>query len=147
METNQSLFSALWLEKMVTAIFVSFIVGVAALNIVANQIMIVMQKTRDIAILRSMGATARSIMLVFMLQGSIIGTLGTAVGAALGVGSADSRHLPAGAIPRGVPSDSTCPSLLAGDLARGSRRPADPLSATLYPAKRACGSSRSKRCV
>ena len=51
MEMNSSLFSALWLEKMVTTIFISFIVGVAALNIVASQMMIVMEKTRDIAIL------------------------------------------------------------------------------------------------
>ena len=85
MEMNRSLFSALWLEKMVTTIFISFIVGVAALNIVASQIMIVMEKTRDIAILRSMGATARSIMTIFMLQGMIIGVVGTVVGAVLGV--------------------------------------------------------------
>ena len=85
-ETNQSLFSALWLEKVATTIFVSFIVGVAALNIVASQIMIVMEKTRDIAILRSMGATARSVMVVFMLQGTIIGLVGTFIGTGLGVG-------------------------------------------------------------
>ena len=85
METNSSLFSALWLEKMVTTIFISFIVGVAALNIVASQIMIVMEKTRDIAILRSMGASARSIMTIFMLQGLIVGVVGTFVGAVLGV--------------------------------------------------------------
>jgi lipoprotein-releasing system permease protein len=85
METNQSLFSALWLEKMVTTIFVSFIVGVAALNIIASQIMVVMEKTRDIAILRSMGATARSVLVIFILQGTIIGMVGTLVGAALGV--------------------------------------------------------------
>jgi lipoprotein-releasing system permease protein len=84
-ETNRSLFSAFWLEKMVTTIFISFIVGVAALNIVASEIMIVMNKTRDIAILRSMGASPRSIMSIFMLQGAIIGVAGTAVGAALGV--------------------------------------------------------------
>jgi lipoprotein-releasing system permease protein len=84
-ETNRSLFSAFWLEKMVTTIFISFIVGVAALNIVASQIMIVMNKTRDIAILRSMGASPGSIMSIFMLQGAIIGIAGTAVGAALGV--------------------------------------------------------------
>jgi lipoprotein-releasing system permease protein len=86
METNQSLFSALWLEKMATTIFVSFIVGVAALNIVASQIMIVMEKTRDIAILRSMGTTARSIMTVFILQGTIIGVVGTLLGTLGGVG-------------------------------------------------------------
>jgi lipoprotein-releasing system permease protein len=85
MEMNQSLFAALWLEKMVTAIFVSFIMGVAALNIVATLILIVMEKTRDIAILRSMGASARSILAIFMLQGTLIGVAGTAVGATLGV--------------------------------------------------------------
>lgn len=85
MEMNQSLFSALWLEKMVTAIFVSFIMGVAALNIVATLILIVMEKTRDIAILRSMGASAKSILAIFMLQGTLIGVAGTAVGATLGV--------------------------------------------------------------
>ena len=85
MEMNSSLFSALWLEKMVTTIFISFIVGVAALNIVASQMMIVMEKTRDIAILRSMGATARSIMTIFMLQGLIVGVVGTSVGSILGV--------------------------------------------------------------
>lgn len=84
-DTNRSLFSAFWLEKMATTIFISFIVGVAALNIVASQIMIVMNKTRDIAILRSMGASPRSIMSIFMLQGAIIGVAGTAVGAFLGV--------------------------------------------------------------
>lgn len=84
-ETNRSLFSAFWLEKVVTTIFISFIVGVAALNIVATQIMIVMNKTRDIAILRSMGASAKSIMRIFMLQGAIVGVVGTTIGAILGV--------------------------------------------------------------
>ena len=85
METNRSMYSAFWLEKMATTIFVSFIIGVAALNIVASQIMIVMNKTRDIAILRSMGASAKSIMHIFMMQGAIIGVVGTAVGATLGI--------------------------------------------------------------
>jgi lipoprotein-releasing system permease protein len=84
-ETNRSLFSAFWLEKMATSLFVSFIIGVAALNIVATEIMIVMNKTRDIAILRSMGASPRSIMTIFMLQGAIIGIVGTALGAAFGI--------------------------------------------------------------
>src|SRR3990172_9728510 len=85
MEMNSSLFFALWLEKMLITILSSFIGGVAALNIVASQIMIVMEKTRDIAILRSMGASARSIMTIFMLQGLIIGVVGTLVGSLLGV--------------------------------------------------------------
>ncbi len=85
MELNESLFWSFRLEKMVTAIFVGFIVAVAALNIVASQIMIVMNKTRDITILRSMGASPKSVMAIFMLQGAIIGVLGTAVGAVLGI--------------------------------------------------------------
>jgi lipoprotein-releasing system permease protein len=78
---NRSLFSALWLEKMAISITIGLIVIVAALNIVASLILLVMEKNRDIAILKTMGASRRSIMVVFMLQGLIIGLVGTAVGA------------------------------------------------------------------
>ncbi len=78
---NKSLFSALWLEKMAISITIGLIVMVAALNIVASLILLVMEKNRDIAILKTMGATARSVMVVFMLQGLIIGIVGTAIGA------------------------------------------------------------------
>lgn len=78
---NRSLFSALWLEKMAISITIGLIVMVAALNIVASLILLVMEKNRDIAILKTMGATARSVMTIFMLQGLIIGVVGTAVGA------------------------------------------------------------------
>jgi lipoprotein-releasing system permease protein len=81
---NQSLFGALWLEKMAISITIGLIVMVAALNIVASLILLVMEKNRDIAILKTMGASSRSIMLVFMLQGMIIGLVGTALGAAAG---------------------------------------------------------------
>lgn len=84
-DMNQSLYSALWLEKMAMGIGIGLIVGVAALNIVASLILIVMEKTRDIAILKTMGAPARSIRIIFLLQGLIIGTVGTTVGATLGV--------------------------------------------------------------
>ena len=83
-QMNGSLFSALWLEKMAISITIGLIVMVAALNIVASLILLVMEKHRDIAILKTMGASGRSIMLVFMLQGLIIGVVGTAVGATLG---------------------------------------------------------------
>ncbi len=83
---NQSLFSALWLEKMAISITIGLIVMVAALNIVASLILLVMEKHRDIAILKTMGASARSIMLVFMAQGLIIGLVGTVIGAAGGYG-------------------------------------------------------------
>ena len=81
---NQSLFSALSLEKMAISITIGLIVMVAALNIVASLILLVMEKHRDIAILKTMGASARSIMLVFMAQGLVIGVVGTAIGASAG---------------------------------------------------------------
>ena len=68
-DINQSLYSALMLEKIGMGIGIGLIVMVAALNIVASLILLVMEKTRDIAILKTMGASARSIMLIFLLQG------------------------------------------------------------------------------
>jgi lipoprotein-releasing system permease protein len=83
---NGSLFSALWLEKMGLAIAIGLIVMVAALNIIASLVLMVMEKSRDIAILKTMGASARSIMIIFMTQGLLIGAAGTLVGALLGRG-------------------------------------------------------------
>lgn len=80
-DINQELYSALMLEKIGMGIGIGLIVAVAALNIVASLILLVMEKTRDIAILKTMGASARSITLIFFLQGSIIGTVGTLIGA------------------------------------------------------------------
>jgi lipoprotein-releasing system permease protein len=87
-EMNQSLYSALWLEKMAMGIGIGLIVMVAALNIVASLVLLVMEKTRDIAILKTMGASSRSIMLIFLTQGMLIGVIGTLTGATLGVGIA-----------------------------------------------------------
>jgi lipoprotein-releasing system permease protein len=81
---NQSLFTALWLEKMAISITIGLIIVVAGLNIVASLILLVMEKHRDIAILKTMGASGRSIMLVFMLQGAMIGLVGTGLGAGAG---------------------------------------------------------------
>jgi lipoprotein-releasing system permease protein len=83
-EMNRSLFSALWLEKMAISLTIGLIVMVAALNIIASLILLVMEKNRDIAILKTMGASARSITTIFMMQGLIIGIVGTTVGAAAG---------------------------------------------------------------
>jgi len=83
-ELNQSLFSALWLEKMAIGITIGLIVMVAALNIVATLILMVMEKHKDIAILVSMGASRGAVTRIFMLQGTIIGAAGTAAGAVLG---------------------------------------------------------------
>jgi len=83
---NRTLFEALWLEKMAISITIGLIVMVAALNIVASLVLLVMEKNADIAILKTMGASSRSVMHIFMLQGLIIGTIGTTVGAVAGVG-------------------------------------------------------------
>lgn len=87
-DLNRSLFSALWLEKVAISIAIGLIVMVAALNIVASLVLLVMEKSRDIAILKTMGASATSIRRIFMLQGLVIGFVGTGVGTAAGVGIA-----------------------------------------------------------
>lgn len=80
-----SFLSALKLEKLGLFIVLGIIVLVAAFNIATTLIMVVMEKSRDIAILRAMGANARSIMKIFVLEGFIIGTVGTGLGTGLGV--------------------------------------------------------------
>jgi len=82
---NKSLFSALWLEKMAIGITIGLIMTVAAVNIVASLVLLVMEKTRDIAILKTMGASTASIRRIFMLQGLIIGLAGTVSGTVFGV--------------------------------------------------------------
>src|SRR5208337_1191378 len=80
MEMNKNLFSALKLEKRVMFIILSLIVLVAAFNIICTLIMIVMEKNKDIAVLKSMGATSGSIMKIFVYQGVTIGAIGTLLG-------------------------------------------------------------------
>ena len=83
---NRTLFEALWLEKMAISITIGLIVIVAALNIVGSLVLLVMEKRADIAILKTMGASPRAVMYIFMLQGLIIGLTGTIVGAVAGTG-------------------------------------------------------------
>ena len=85
MEMNKNLFSALKLEKRVMFIILSLIVLVAAFNIICTLIMIVMEKNKDIAILKSMGATSGSIMKIFVYQGVTIGAIGTLMGCIAGL--------------------------------------------------------------
>ena len=84
-DMNQNLFSALWLEKMAISITIGLIVMVAALNIIASLILLVMEKSRDIAILKTMGTSSRRVMTIFMMQGLIIGVVGTTIGASAGL--------------------------------------------------------------
>jgi lipoprotein-releasing system permease protein len=80
-DLNGALFSALWIEKMAISITIGLIVMVAALNIAASLVLLVMEKNRDIAILKTMGSSARSIRRIFILQGLVIGVIGTFTGA------------------------------------------------------------------
>lgn len=85
MELNRSLFSALKLEKTLLFLTISLIVLVAALNIIAGLVLMVMEKTRDIGLLVAMGATSRNIKNIFLWQGTIIGVVGTVAGLVLGL--------------------------------------------------------------
>lgn len=105
MELNASLFAALQLERIGMFIVLSMVILVGSFSIITSLVMLVMEKTRDIAILMSMGATARSIRRIFMLQGTIIGAVGTGLGYILGLTLAwllkryQFIQLPAGAYP------------------------------------------------
>jgi lipoprotein-releasing system permease protein len=116
---NKPLFSALTLEKIAVSLAVGLIVLVAALNIVATLILLVMEKHRDVAILKTMGAGARSVTAIFMAQGLIIGLVGTSVGAALGYGlSWVFNHFRLIRVPIDVYQVSYLPfTVLAGDFA------------------------------
>jgi lipoprotein-releasing system permease protein len=81
---NKSLFSALKLEKVTMFIILIMIVLVGALNIISSLVMLVMEKTRDIAILRTMGASSKSIMSIFIFQGLFVGLIGTVLGLMFG---------------------------------------------------------------
>jgi lipoprotein-releasing system permease protein len=84
MEQNRALFRALRLERVVTFITIGLIVFVAALNILISLIMMVMEKTRDIAVLVSMGARREQVRRIFIWQGLLIGIIGTALGLVVG---------------------------------------------------------------
>lgn len=83
-QLNAPIYSALSYEKYLSGIALLIVIGIAALNIITVLIMIVMEKHRDIAILKSMGATNRSVMYLFMIQGLLIGVVGMVVGVIAG---------------------------------------------------------------
>ena len=84
-ELNRNLFSALKLEKLAMAIILTFIVLVACFNILSTLIMLVLEKTKEISILKSMGARDASVMKIFVVEGLTIGAIGTAMGLLLGL--------------------------------------------------------------
>lgn len=110
MQINQNLFAALKLEKVGIFIALDLIILVAALNIISALVMVVMEKKRDIAILKSMGAATGSIMRIFFYQGMIIGISGTLFGVLGGLGlCALLKHYPIIELPRNVYPMSTMP--------------------------------------
>jgi len=86
MRMNRNIFSALQLEKTALSVIMALVVMVAAFNIVSTLIMVVMEKNKDIAILKSMGATSSSIMRIFIYEGLVIGLAGTLLGVLGGLG-------------------------------------------------------------
>ncbi len=82
---NGSYFRAIRLEKMMMSLILSLIIGVAAFNIVASLVMVVTDKTTDIAVLRTLGMAPRGVVKVFFVQGAVIGWAGVAIGVVLGV--------------------------------------------------------------
>lgn len=100
MEMNRNLFSALKLEKAAMFIILALIILVAALNIISTLIMVVMEKHKDIAILKSLGATRGGIMRIFVIEGAVIGVAGTFFGAVLGVAGALNLEKIVGAVER-----------------------------------------------
>jgi lipoprotein-releasing system permease protein len=83
-EANRPLFTALALERRIGAVIIGLIIFIAALNITTTLILVVMERRRDIAVLNTIGATARSIMSVFVIEGAIVGMLGAVAGVLLG---------------------------------------------------------------
>jgi lipoprotein-releasing system permease protein len=84
-QQNRNWFAAVKTEKRMMFIILTLIIAVAAFNLVSTLVMTVTDKQSDIAILRTLGASPRSIMKIFMIQGALVGLIGTAVGVGLGV--------------------------------------------------------------
>jgi lipoprotein-releasing system permease protein len=84
-EANRPLFTALALERRIGVVIIGLIVFIAVLNIMTTLIMVVVERRRDIAILNTMGANARSIMSIFVIQGAIVGLVGALAGVVLGL--------------------------------------------------------------
>lgn len=85
-ELNRNLFTALEIQKVTLGLVIATIIIVAAFNVVATLIMVVLEKKREVAILKAMGATDAAILLMFMVQGVVIGVIGTAIGLLIGGG-------------------------------------------------------------
>jgi lipoprotein-releasing system permease protein len=126
--TNRNWFDAVQIEKRLMAIILTLIVAVAAFNLVSTLVMTVTDKQADIAILRTLGASPRSVMGVFVVQGAAAGVLGTIAGAVLGVSVAFHIDVIVPAIERALGI-----AFLPGNIYLISRMPSDPHWADIVP--------------
>jgi lipoprotein-releasing system permease protein len=139
-EANRPLFTALALERRIGIVIIGLIVFIAVLNIMTTLIMVVVERRRDIAILNAMGANARSIMSIFVIQGAIVGMVGALAGVVLGVISiAVANRYRLISLPADVYSISSVPFNISLRDTAFAAATALALSvvATLYPARAA----------
>ncbi len=139
-EANRPLFTALALERRIGVVIIGLIIFIAALNITTTLILVVVERRRDIAILNTMGATTRSIMSIFVIEGAIVGMLGAAGGVLLGaITVLVANHYQLISLPADVYSISNVPlSLNLRDLALAALVAfALSVLATVYPARAA----------
>jgi lipoprotein-releasing system permease protein len=125
---NRTWFAAVQLEKRMMFIILTLIVAVAAFNLVSTLVMTVTDKRADIAILRTLGASPRSIMGVFMVQGAMVGIIGTGAGLLLGLGVAFNIDTLVPALERLLGA-----SFLPQDIYLISRMPSDPQQTDILP--------------
>jgi lipoprotein-releasing system permease protein len=126
--TNRNWFSAVQLEKRLMFIILTLIVAVAAFNLVSTLVMTVTDKQADIAILRTLGASPRSIMSIFMVQGAASGVIGTLAGVLLGLGIAFNIDVIVPAIERALSV-----SFLPSSVYLISRMPSEPRADDIVP--------------
>jgi lipoprotein-releasing system permease protein len=126
--TNRTWFAAVQLEKRMMFIILTLIVAVAAFNLVSTLVMTVTDKRADIAILRTLGASPRSIMGIFVVQGAMVGVIGTFSGLLLGLGVAVNIDVIVPALERLLGA-----SFLPRDVYLISRMPSDPQQADILP--------------
>jgi len=139
-EANRPLFTALALERRIGVVIIALIILTAALNITTTLILVVMERRRDIAVLNAMGATARSIMGIFVIEGAIVGGAGALIGVSLGIGATVlANRFKLISLPADVYSISNVPlNLQLRDiLAAGLVAFALTIIATIYPARAA----------
>ena len=127
-QQNRTWFAAVQVEKRMMFIILTLIVAVAAFNLVSTLVMTVTDKRADIAILRTLGASPRSIMGIFVVQGAMVGVIGTVAGLALGLGVAFNIDVLVPALERLLGA-----SFLPKDIYLISRMPSDPQQADILP--------------